>query len=276
MILYLLACASGPAEESLIPDLRVISAIAEPPEIGPSETTTLTVMLGDPANDGAEILVWTCLPDGTGGCLESRGAPSTWARIADNGSAELTAPAATAQLLSAERPLLPVPMYTLACAPGLCSLFDDVRAAPEPGTPAWKALSASLADPLTLLADLPFEGVALASQSLIVTSLPPEQRNQNPILSIEQTEPIVATTAADDSAPLDFDITDTEEVTLYGFTTLGGFGPASVDAFGGTASLSWFPGPDAEAGDTGTVWAVAVDARGGSAVWQGSVEVTAP
>ena len=276
MILLMLACGSGPSAESLIPDLRVIGAVAEPPEVGPTESTTLTVILGDPAEEGAEILVWTCLPDGSDGCLESRGAPSTWATIATDGVAELSAPSAAAQLVSSERPLLPVPLYTLACAPGVCGIFDEVRADPQPGTPAYTALTEALANPIELLTELPFEGVALATQSLIVTSLPPEQRNQNPTLSLRNTEPITATTALDDSVALDLEIEDADDVTVYGFSTLGGFGPASVDAFAGAASLDWFPGPDAQAGDAGTVWMVAVDVRGGSAVWQGSVEVTAP
>ncbi|MEN9787188.1 MAG: hypothetical protein RLZZ299_2452 [Pseudomonadota bacterium] len=67
--LLLLAACGGLNDETTLTELRVVAMIAEPPEVGPGQATTVTSHIVDPADAGFEVLTWTCTDLGDG-CLE--------------------------------------------------------------------------------------------------------------------------------------------------------------------------------------------------------------
>ena len=68
-LFLLLAACGGRNDETTLNELRVVAMIAEPPEVGPGQSTTLTSVIVDPTATGVETLTWTCTDLGAG-CLE--------------------------------------------------------------------------------------------------------------------------------------------------------------------------------------------------------------
>ncbi len=68
-VLLLLAACGGLNDETTLTELRVVAMIAEPPEVGPGQSTTVTSHVVDPADAGFEVLTWTCTDLGDG-CIE--------------------------------------------------------------------------------------------------------------------------------------------------------------------------------------------------------------
>ena len=68
-LMLLLAACGGRNDETTLTELRVVAMIAEPPEVGPGQSTTLTSVIVDPLAAGVETLTWTCTDLGEG-CLE--------------------------------------------------------------------------------------------------------------------------------------------------------------------------------------------------------------
>ena len=67
-LLLLLACG-GVNDETVLSELRVLAMVAEPPEVGPGQSTTVTSWIADPTKTGFEVLTWACTDLGEG-CLE--------------------------------------------------------------------------------------------------------------------------------------------------------------------------------------------------------------
>ena len=67
----LAGCMPGPSAETLVDELRVIAAVAEPPEVMPAETSNLEVVVADPLQNGAQVAVWACTPAGEDTCVEA-------------------------------------------------------------------------------------------------------------------------------------------------------------------------------------------------------------
>lgn len=142
LVLLTIGCAAGPNVETQIDELRVVAAVAEPPEVATGESYALTVTVADPAGAGFDSLVWTCPP----------------------GEDCVREPLAGA----VEMPGLPFPVWIVACEPGLCDLeaVTDV----------------SLADPVAWLEELPLTGVSAAVRTPAFTELPLEERRENPVV----------------------------------------------------------------------------------------------
>lgn len=259
----LLACGPGPRDETVVDELRVLAVVADPPELGPGETAGVEIHVADPDNDGFEAIAWSCVPvEGRGTCLEDAFDVGDRLALFPDGdpvlTTSVTAPAALGAFLDAGP--LAVPVWVLACAPGLCPAIDLARQAPA-DEPAPEALRALLAAPNDLLGDLPQTGVSLAAWGVTVTDLPQEERALNPILTVGELPRVVEVDAVLE-VPIAVDAAS--EVTAYAYTTGGGFDAPGypVDPQTG-AILTWYA--PAEPGAV-EVWIVVQDEDGGSAV----------
>lgn len=231
----LTACEPGPAPETLVDDVQVIAAVAEPLAVAPGEPWTLTTTVADPKARGAELLVWSCLD--AENCATARAVP-------DGDQAAL-------DLVSAA----PVPLWILACDPGLCELDD-----PDP---------ADLLHPFSWMQRLPLEGVSLATRQVLLTEDPVEERPLNPVAEQAPDPAVPATVAARDTKRFKFQVPGAE--TAYGYATAGGFEMPSSDIDSeGNVTLTWYAPKDA--GDV-QLWVVFEDGVGGTTVWRGSATV---
>lgn len=267
MLLPLLVACGGPDEETLVDELRVMAVVAEPPELAPGASTTLTATVADPAGVDPDVLIWTCTSLGEG-CLEAAlpGGGATAGRLSDGQlSTPRTAPVELAGVVGDGETVLPIPTWTLACAPGLCPVIDLAAAAPAPGSTDALALDALLADPFTMLTDLPLVDVSLAFTTIgVSTRATPVS---NPTLSPTFTE---VSAAPEASTLLGFDVVGGAEA--FGYASAGGFGmsPEIVD---GHVDLEWFAPADGSAGDVADLWVTVNGADGGSALWRGTATV---
>ena len=229
VILLLVACAMGPSEETLLTDLRVVAAVAEPPEVAPGEETTIEVTVADPSGAGAEVLVWTPAGRFAGDLVDQR-VTGTLPVSDEVGAA---------------------PLWVLACEPGLCPMIRDE--------------GFDLSDPDEWIAELPMEGVSLATRAFPVSR--ERTRNANPVVTV--TGDLASSAGAE--VELDVDVVDEDETTVvFGYTTGGGFGMASFPVVGGASILTWYAPEEEGPVD---LFVVVQDDRGGAAVWRGEATV---
>ena len=292
-LFLLLAACGGRNDETTLNELRVVAMIAEPPEVGPGRSTTLTSVIVDPAATGVETLTWTCTDLGEG-CLEptlglpwyvagtpdldgvvratfavpSLGGPPPGAfdtgagdtGAGDTGAGDTGAGdtgAGDTASLPAAAPL--VGAYTLACAPGVCPVIAKARG----GT----LDVADIADTTALLKSLPLTGTSLATRRIWLGS--GVNAHQNPVVTLTEA-PVVGSEVA-----LRFTVTGTfgEEPSAYGYAEGGAFDAARYRiAEDGTVTLTWLP---PEEGGLGNVYVVFNDGLGGSALWRRTLEGTA-
>jgi hypothetical protein len=252
MTLWLLpGCAMGPVEETIIDELRVVSAIAEPPEVAPGESYTLDVTVADPVGDGFELLVWTCPPEeappGVELPPELLGGPCTVARptVDADGHARLTSLAT-----------VPVPQWVLACAPGACDVDD--------------ATERQLRDPVDWLSGLPLEGVSAAFRLVRIAIPPAEAALENPV--VEEVGPTDQLRDAGPKDPVTLRFVVPGAETAYGRATVGGFSRPSFDvADDGTVELEWY-GPRERDPGAGTIYVVFEGEAGAAALVELPVE----
>jgi hypothetical protein len=275
MLLWTLwACSEGPAVETQLESLRLVAAVAEPAELGPAEPFELTLHTADPAGEGLDLLAWTCLPDGQGGCVETAlGLPrqAHVAAVEGAGLEETVAllgnPAIAAGLEEADEVALPV--WMLACAPGLCPALELALTDPAAGSADEAELMGLLADPTTWMAELPLEGVSLALRSLRTTERPAEQRHRNPQISeLELPEGIDEglKSGADHRFLFGVELATEIKASAYGLSTLGGFtAPGYAVSEGQTEPIFTSLAEDEGEAD---VILVVQDDLGGVAVWR--------
>lgn len=249
ILFALVACTPGPNPETMIEELRLVAAVAAPPEVPPDGATELVFHVADPLAEAPEVLVW---------------APQlgrTWLPVlsADGTVAVRVAPDAATAASATALPT-PVAIWALACAPGVCDIIDRVRAM-EPGTSLADEVMRELQDPSGLLDSLPMLGVSLATKRFYVSTRPESARATNPLLSSIGAVP----GAEADALELRFDVSTATDVELWGFATSGGFGVPFVTAAGGMSSLAYYPATTSD----GELFVVAVQADGGGAVWRG-------
>jgi hypothetical protein len=256
----------GPSDETLLDELRVIAAVAEPPEISPGESVDITATVVDPLEAGMEMVIWACTPT-VGGCAEDR-LPL---------DERLAVPAITDSTATAtlRTPIVPLPedtvisgiVWLMACEPGLCDVIEDARTALANDGDFPDALR----DPVSLLQGLPLTGVSLATRSVGLSNRPVEERNANPVITV--TAPLPDTITAEEELEFPLDISDdtvTDVLVAVGLTTGGGFGAPLFDVLEGRADLTYFA-PDS----SGVVdlYVIAEDGDGGSAIWKGQTTV---
>ncbi len=266
VLLALLAgCMPGPNEETIIDDLRVVAAVVEPPEIAPDEAATVDLHIADPLGLNPDVLVWTCTRTGPG-CAE-RDQPldgRSWAAPVTDGIATVDLPTTVGQAAAASDTVLAVELWTLACEPGACDIFERWRNA-VPGTGLSHDVAIELEDPGSLISDVEFEKAALAVKRVFVSSRPAEERARNPVLDALGSEP----GDEEGSLTMSFSIQGDADVELWAYATSGGFASTRVPVDGGVAELDFFPGETRD----GEVFVVAVQDDGGAAVWRGAAPV---
>lgn len=262
-ILFALVGCGGPNDETLVSEVRVMAVVAEPPEVAPGATSTLTVYVADPLDEAPDAMLWTCADLGDG-CLEAaEPGQGTTVGAPENGTlvTTRTAPPAFAGIVGDGTTVIPVPTWALACVPGACPAVDLAAAAPDPGTADADALGAFLADPTDGMKDLPLTGTSLAL-TLLSVSMRAEPVT-NPAITPASSDPL--TVATGESVPLTFTLDGgAGALTAYGYTTAGGFDMTEYAVEDGAVTLTWIaPEDPGEA----TLWVVVNGEDGGSAVW---------
>ncbi len=267
-LLALTACG-GPNEETLVDELRVLAMVAEPPEVAPGAAAAVDVVVADPEESGVDVLFWTCASLGEG-CLE-HAAPGLGATVAapTDGHVRVTrtAPVELAGIVGDGVTVLPIPMYALACAPGVCPLIDVAATSPAPGTADADTLAAFLEDPFTGMESLALTGTSLGFSLLSVSTR--VEPVVNPLIALRGDPP--TTIAVEGELSLVFDTGSTDDLNAWGYGTAGGFTmPSYAPEDDGSVTLKWIA--PVEPGLV-RLWVVVVGEAGGSAVWEGQVTV---
>ncbi len=233
LLTLLAACEEGPSPDTLIEDVQVVAAVADPPSVALGEPWTLTAHVADPKARGARVLVWSCIDDVCETALADL----------DDERAVIDVPAAT-----------PVPLWVMACDPEICDLDNP-------------ALD-DLIDPIGWMERLPLRGVSLATRQVNLAE-PDAPPTVNPV--VDSTPPIARISAVErgDSRTLRFGVPGA--VTAWGYSTAGGFSRPSEDLDSdGEVALTWFaPGQR----DTPRLYVVFEDEQGGTTVWRDDAEV---
>lgn len=261
-LLTLLACA-GPNDETLLEELRVLAMIPEAPEIAPEEQTDLDVLVVDPLDTGAEVLVWSCTTLDGQICLEDiEGRSVEVMRPVEGHISTQVSASSSLGLIAGPEPLPLIQVWALACEEGLCPLIEQVRAGESIATELW-------ANPLDWMSELPKQGVSLAATSLSVSTRSVEERHGAPTMD--------AVTSSDSTRPggeIQIEATATgelgEEAKIWAYTEAGGFTATNTrpDEMG-VAKLTWIA-PETSETEV-PVYLVLVDGLGGSALWEGVI-----
>jgi hypothetical protein len=281
--LLAVGCAMGPSPETLVDELRVLH-IDAPPEVLPGELAPVQAVVVEPEAAPYEVAVWSCTR-GPEGCIEATGAG--WATPVARGDASgesllahLTDVAVNPALAGFvdEEPIPLLSLFALACAPGVCPLFEV-----EPGSADEEAL---LADPFAMLQDLPMEGVSLATRTLSVSTRADGERHANPDEVSCKLDGELSEVDGGRRVPLKcrargaFD----GEAAFYGYSLVGGWeGQSSaIGAADGAVSIpyAWVAPPEDPKPSEGepAVWpepllVVAVDGLGGVGLGQHSISI---
>lgn len=238
-LLALVGCM-GPVDETRITELRVVSIATDPAQTTPGAPFALTVTVADPLAEGGDLLVWSCAPDELVEKLA----------ITEQCAAR-TAPLDAEQITFDWASLAPLPIWAMACAPGLCG--DLAAIGP-----------AALADPPAWLQTLPLTGVSAGFRSSPVAIDPKAPPATNPKVLTVPEGPVPAD--AEVGSSLTF--VAQGATTAFGYATSGGFGAASYDVSEeGEVTLTWFADP--EASEPARLYVVFEDGNGGVAVWLG-------
>ena len=148
-----------------------------------------------------------------------------------------------------------------------------MRANPAPGTAAYADIATALANPFEWMQELPKDGVSLATRSLVISNRDPSERNENPALS--PTFSGIPELSLEDSETLEYAVEDDDPgVTVWGYTTRGGFESANETVENARVSLSLIAPAESENIGTATLYIIANDNRGGTGVWKGSANIT--
>lgn len=262
MLWALTACSSGPNEATLLDELRIISTVVEPPEVGPGESVQVQSTVVDPEQAGYELLVWACTPTGDG-CLEDALPLDQRLALPGDDPATFAVPAVPLP----EDSELPLLLWSLACEPNLCPVIDDARAA----LASEGELPPALRNPYDMLQALPLLGVSLASRTLTVSDRPEAERNHNPVLTVDEAPPdrLAPEAEAVFTVRIDDD-TDEDELLTLGLTTAGGFSSPFYAVDQGEAELTYFAPADP---DDALLFILVEDGLGGSALWTGQTQV---
>lgn len=263
---FAMGCMEGPQAETLVDDLVVLSVVTDPPEAGPGEPVSMAVSVGLPNDTPVDLMLWTCLPLGEDSCLEEGTDPRyfLFEDVSSTTLVEQTVPFETAGILAAVGGEVPVLVWSMACEQDLCPLFGKAKAG--------EVVEADLADPISALKSLPFDGVSLALSRLWLSDRAPEERRANPILTPDFELPEVATPG--ERIPLAFTVEGAGvETEAFGYSLSGGFGAVSTRVFEGNVELAWFAPETVETTADTQLWVVVQDADGGSATWTATLQV---
>lgn len=138
----------------------------------------------------------------------------------------------------------------LVCAPGVCEGPTD------------------LSDPEAWMAELPFEGVSLATRNVPMSGSPDVRLNDHPVWV---TEPVLPSEVSpEEEVELVFAASDEQPLVGWLYATEGGVPTPSVDLVEGEGTLTWTA---PSTGGTVDVVVVVEDGSGGTNSWRGTVAV---
>lgn len=266
-------CNSGPNEETLVKELRVLATLSTTPEAQPGERVDLQSFVVDPDGEGYDVASWTCTTTGER-CLEAAAeGGGAWDGLRAEASPEqpwfsssVLVPPFFAEFVD-EQPLPLIAHYTLACRPGRCRALELALAEPAAGSDEADELAALLADPVDMMTDLPMQGVSLGLRRLTVSTRAPGDRVDNPTFTVTQPGGLPLPAEVDAGAEVDllFSMEGPRDAdaAVWLYTDAGGF----RDANAGLADPQEVPrvpyyAPD-KAQDAVNLWFVATNGDGG-------------
>ena len=280
--LWLLTACQSFGPTTYIDELRIMAVQTVPAEISPSDDTIeINILIADPLDNGADVLIWTCTNLGEG-CLEEQFYPDmsegwvhsfSYEEPVSNISFPLN-PGLEVLVQELPEDLIPfegTTLWALACQPMQCPAISDFKA----GTLDSKFLS----NPSTMIADLGFGVASLAKRRLRISNRPLEERIQNPILAPAfEDNPSIK---INESNGLTFDyVLNSEKQTgasLSGYSSAGSIrlerGANSQSEkidLEGEWSLTWEGG---EIPETGAFYMVLENGDGGVDFWTGLASV---
>lgn len=271
-MLWLLAgCLLPEADDpTLLRALTVLDAVPTPNQVGPGEVLRLDVTVVDPNGGDLDALVWACsLADER--CAEA-GPPAlplsafTAVRrdVGSQFSVSWLVPEATRALLPEEGAATAL-VWVLVCRPGVCGILNEVEAAPAPGTPAWERVVDLLSDPVGLVERHDLDEAALGLRRIVLTTFDPVDRRPGPTVTR-----IGGPLEVAPGGSVAVELLATGALEAWPYATVGSWQYVVYDLSAGATSMRW------TAPMTAGVWplyVVARDGYGGSAVWEGTVDV---
>ena len=303
-LFLLLAACGGRNDQTTLTELRVVAMIAEPPEVGPGQSTTLTSVVVDPAAAGVETLTWTCTDLGEG-CIEPTLGPDWYVIGTPDIDGVVTAtfavpglggpPPGTGDTGAGDTGAGDTGAGDTGAGdtgtgdtgtgdtgggsdtstlPAAVPLIGAYTLACAPGVcpvitkaQAGTLEASDLADPTAMMKGLPLTGTSLATRRIWLGS--GVNAHQNPQATLAEA-PVVGSEVA-----LRFTVTGTfgEEPSAFGYAEGGAFDAARYRIEeDGTVTLNWIP---PEEGGLGNVYVVFNDGLGGTALWRRTLEGTA-
>ena len=270
-VLSILACGET-NPETVVDELRAVVSVASPPEVRPAESFTFTTYLHNPEDQPVEMLTWLCTDLGEG-CFEANGGSQSVVRDPVQGVAPavtrtLSITPALAGILPETGPITATQIWTLVCEEDTCPIMDEIE---NQGTnDTWsEETAATLADPLSLMSNLPTAGTGMAYQ-LITTSLN-EVAHANPTIQPAPDNPTFLEKGEPFSMEFRVNGTLADDAGLYNYISAGGF--EMPDTFVNADDCTVLNGVAPEKEDEVIVWIVLVDGFGGSDVYQQVLEV---
>ena|GEM_PF-1748141 len=264
-------------------ELQIVAVQSNPAEISPSAgMVDINVLIADPKNKGAEVLLWSCTDFGEG-CLEADFfAESTegWVQsfVYDQPlhTVSFFIPPVLApivqQLPEELIPFTGSSLWILACEPGVCDVFRDA----EDGTLSYDFLS----DPRDVVATLEMGTYALAKKNLLISERPLESRVQNPeITATFAEEELVVAPNTEKELVFSYALNSSPDSDpfLYGYSAAGYFVEGPPRGYDGEEipqegewSLTW---QGLEQAEEGNMYVVLENGEGGIGVWLGGAKV---
>jgi hypothetical protein len=271
-LLLLWACSEGDYEPSQIEQLQIVDVVVNPLEVSPGQELRLQPFVADPQRRPREVLLWTCTFDGQS-CAESLlQNPRTWLHVLeleeDTGEEIFTLPSEIASWMGDED-VLRVQLFALACVQGLCPAIEQARIAVAEEV-IDDELRAALLDPPSMLRNMPWEGVSLATREFWISERPESERMQNPVFEpsfIAAADPYLEIERGS-SALLSFVVTEVgvPDIVARGYTTIGRFHTWEIDYDEDTNIHFQLDAPRETGG--GRYYVVLRNSQGGSAVWR--------
>lgn len=267
-----------------VDELRVMAVQSVPAEITPTSMVDINILIADPVGEGADVLVWPCTDIGEG-CLERdifADDPSQWIQSFSYEEAVTTLsfslpPQVAGIVQQIPEELIPFTgtvMWVLACVPGEC----DVMSQFAQGTAELDDFS----NPSSMIEGVAFGRSSLAKRSLRVSSRPPEEQVQNPILGFDESQELVINVNESKELEFSYEILSPQasDVYLSGYASAGyiqegpprGFGGGEFSTVG-TNSLLW---QALETAEEGVLYLILEDDMGGVSFWSAPARVGNP
>lgn len=263
-----------------VEELRVMAVQTVPAEISPNDgPAEINIVITDPDAKGAEVMVWPCTDFGEG-CLEAEfftddltGWVQTFTKEQTVSTIPLNIPPELSFVL-AELPEDAIPftgttLWVLACEPGVCDAFSQLR----DGTldKSW------LSKPKKMIEGLALNEASLARRRLRLSNRQMDERIQNPTLTPTFSDPVTVQLGESRELIFAYDFNaEADGIDLHSYSSVGliDLNP-DEEAFPEDATTGnlFFVWQAAEQSESGEIFVILENA-GGVDFWvgQGTVE----